>query len=83
MASTAKTAKASARKAPAKTAAKKAAPRKAPAKKAAAAPARKVATTGFVWACQCGKTRMEASHPNMAVAGRCPECNTPLALQDD
>lgn len=74
MASTAK--KAPAKKAPAKRAA---APRKTAAKKAAEP--RKVATTDFVWACSCGKTRMETNSPGATMGGRCPECGTVLTLQ--
>lgn len=70
--------KTAAKKAPAKAAAKKAPAKRAPAKKASA---RKVATTGFEWACQCGKTRQPGTE-GMTVAGRCPECNTPLTLQE-
>lgn len=80
----AETAKTSARKAPAKTAAKKAAPRKAatPRKAAAKAEPRKVATTDYVWACRCGKTRMETNSVGATMGGRCPECGTVLTLQD-
>ena len=55
------------------------APRKTAAKKATA---RKVATTGFVWACPCGKTSTSHVNADVTVSGRCPECGGTLTLQE-
>lgn len=72
-----KTAKTAA-KAPASKAPATRAPRKAAAKTAG----RKVATTGYVWSCECGKTSSSSTHPDLTVSGRCPLCDTPLTLQE-